>query len=265
MGGVFASRTRAPAPLFLVLQAAAGLVAGVSLTYLITQLDTAPSLQRLYQLFASYEPLDIAEATGPMRGFVNDVIWNPTRRRLPRGFFLLYFGLPALLIAPATLLMGISFPILQRAVQSSPGRLGGHPGSPAPGQYPRQHGGHDAHRVGAAVRRRNSRDSEGHDPAVGPLRLRCLAAPSQGPGSDPYRRACALCVCGGDCAIVTPSGTRLWAALRGTASQRLIVAEDEYGVSVLRGRDTSFEGNVTVFVNGLGQSQLPYGGIRSNT
>ena len=124
VGGVFASRTRTPAPLFLVLQTAAGLFAGVSVTYLITRLDTAPSLQWLYEYFARYEPLDITEATGEIRGFVNDVIWNPTWRRLPGGFFLLYFGLPALLIAPATLLMGISFPILQRAVQSDTGRLG---------------------------------------------------------------------------------------------------------------------------------------------
>jgi spermidine synthase len=64
-------------------------------------------------------------------------------------------------------------------------------------------------------------------------------------------------------AIVMPSGTRLWAALHGTAAQRLIVAEDGSGVSVLRGRDPSFDGNVTVFLNGLGQSELPYGGIHT--
>ena len=37
---------------------------------------------------------------------------------------MLYFGLPAILILPPTLLMGFSFPILQRLVQTDFARLG---------------------------------------------------------------------------------------------------------------------------------------------
>ena len=47
VGSLFASHMRRPAPLFLVLQTAAGLYAGISLTYLITQLEASPRLQSL--------------------------------------------------------------------------------------------------------------------------------------------------------------------------------------------------------------------------
>jgi spermidine synthase len=262
VGGGFASRTRAPAPLFLILQAAAGLFAGVSLTYLITRLDTAPSLQWLYEYFARYEPLDITEATSEIRGFVNDVIWNPTRRRLPGGFFLLYFGLPALLIAPATLLMGISFPILQRAVQSDTGRLGRRLGTLLLANIL-------GSTAGAMLTGWVLLSVAGTAATLKVMILLsglfAFAAWRLLPRDRVLTRIVApvLCACAAATAIVSPSGTRLWAALHGTASQRLIVAEDGSGVSVLRGRDTSFEGNVTVFVNGLGQSQLPYGGIHT--
>ncbi len=262
LGGVFASRTRAPAPLFLILQSAAGLFAAISLTYVILRLDSAPSLQWLYEYFARYEPLDIAEATGEIRGFINDVIWNPTWRNLPGGFFLLYFGLPALLIAPATLLMGMSFPILQRAVQSDTSRLG--------------------RRLGTLLLANILGSTAGTmltgwvllsvAGTAATLRIMtvlsalfALAAWRLLPRDRVLTRVVApvLCACAAATAIVMPSGQQLWAALHGTAAIRLLVAEDGSGVSVLRGRDSSFEGNVTVFVNGLGQSEFPYGGIHT--
>jgi spermidine synthase len=262
VGGVFASRIRRPAPVFLVLQTTAGLVAGVGLAYLTARLDTAPSLQWLYEYFARYEPLDIAEATGEIRGFVNDVIWNPTRRRLPGGFFLLYFGLPALLIAPATLLMGISFPILQRAVQNDTGRLGRRLGTLLLANILGSTAGTMLTGwvllsvAGTAATLKVMTLLSG---------LFAFAAWRLLPRDRVLTRIVApvLCACAAATAIVLPSGTRLWAALHGTASQRLIIAEDGSGVSVLRGRDPSFEGNVTVFVNGLGQSEIPYGGIHT--
>ena len=262
IGGVFASRTRTPAPLFLVLQTTAGLLAGAGLTYLIVRLDTAPSLQWVYEYFARYEPLDIAEATGEIRGFVRDVIGGETWRSLPGGFFQLYFGLPALLIAPATLLMGMSFPILQRAVQSDTGRLG--------------------RRLGTLLLANIAGSTAGTmltgwvllsvAGTATTLRIMtmlsalfALAAWRLLPRDRVLPRivAPALCACVAATAIVMPSDAQLWGALHGTASQRLIVAEDGSGVSVLRGRDPSFEGNVTVFVSGLGQSELPYGGIHT--
>jgi predicted membrane-bound spermidine synthase len=262
LGGLFASRTRAPAPLFLVLQTAAGLCASISLTYLILRLDSAPSLQWLYEYFARYEPLDVGEATGEIRGFINDVIWNPAWRSLPGGFFLLYFGLPALLVAPATLLMGMSFPILQRAVQSDTGRLG--------------------RRLGTLLLANILGSTAGTmltgwvllsvAGTAGTLRIMTVlsalfafAAWRLLPRDRILTRLVApvLCACAAATAIALPSGSQLWAALHGTASQRLLVAEDGSGVSVLRGRDPSFEGNVTVFVNGLGQSEFPYGGIHT--
>jgi predicted membrane-bound spermidine synthase len=262
VGGVFASRIRTPAPVFLVLQTTAGLVAGVGITYLVARLDTAPSLQWLYEYFARYEPLDIGEAAGEIRGFVNDVIWNPTWRRLPGGFFLLYFGLPALLIAPATLLMGISFPILQRAVQSDTGRLGRRLGTLLLANIL-------GSTVGTMLTGWVLLSVAGTGAALRVMTLLsavfAFAAWRLLPRDRVLTRILApvRCACAATAAIVGPPGTWLWAALHGTAAQRLIVAEDGSGVSVLRGRDQSFAGNVTVFVNGVGQSELPYGGIHT--
>jgi predicted membrane-bound spermidine synthase len=262
IGGLFASRTRTPAPLFLVLQSAAGLLAAISLTYLIVQLDNAPSLQWLYEYFARYEPLNVAEATGEVRGFIDDVIWNPTWRSLPGGFFLLYFGLPALLIAPATLLMGMSFPILQRAVQSDTGRLGRRLGTLLLANIVGSTAGTMLtgwvllSLAGTAATMRMMTVLSA---------VFALAAWRLLPRDRVLTRVVApvLCACVAVTAIVMPSGPQLWAALHGTAAVRLLVAEDGSGISVLRGRDSSFEGNVTVFVSGLGQSELPYGGIHT--
>jgi spermidine synthase len=53
----------------------------------------------------------------------------------------------------------------------------------------------------------------------------------------------------------------LWSRLHGTATRSIIMAEDGTGLSVLRAeRDFS---RVVVFVNGLGQSWIPYGGIHT--
>jgi hypothetical protein len=63
--------------------------------------------------------------------------------------------------------------------------------------------------------------------------------------------------------VLLPSSERLWAALHGTIPSAVLVAEDGSGLSVLKSRAASFAKGVVVFVNGLGQSQLPYGGIHT--
>jgi spermidine synthase len=60
-----------------------------------------------------------------------------------------------------------------------------------------------------------------------------------------------------------PSRERLWAAFHGVRPANMLVAEDGSGVSVLKSGSPSFATGVAVFVNGLGQSHLPYGGIHT--
>jgi spermidine synthase len=263
VGSLFASRMRRPASLFLVLQAAAGLYAGISLIYLITQLEGSPRLQPFYEYFARYEPLDIPEASREIRGFLSDAFRSSREwHRLPGDFLRLYLGLPALLIAPAVLLMGLSFPALQRVVQTETGRVG--------------------RRVGTLLLA-NILGSTSGTMLTGwvLLAIAGTAATSRimvllsalfafaawrlfrREGFLARRIAPAL----GACVVVTaaamPPGTRLWAELHGTTPDRTIVAEDGSGVSLLKAASPSFGGRVTVFVNGVGQSELPYGGIHT--
>src|SRR5207248_10155732 len=60
-----------------------------------------------------------------------------------------------------------------------------------------------------------------------------------------------------------PSSQTLWSKLHGATPSRVILAEDSSGVSLMRDDGTSAQPYVTVFVNGLGQSWIPYGDIHS--
>jgi spermidine synthase len=59
-----------------------------------------------------------------------------------------------------------------------------------------------------------------------------------------------------------PDGQTLWARLHGASPRAIIQSEDGSGLSVLR-RDQEDFRRTTVYVNGLGQSWIPYGGIHT--
>lgn len=62
-------------------------------------------------------------------------------------------------------------------------------------------------------------------------------------------------------AAFVPAADQWWARLHGTTVERSVAAEDDTGVSVIR--QEPVPGSATVFVNGMGQSALPYGGIHT--
>jgi spermidine synthase len=61
---------------------------------------------------------------------------------------------------------------------------------------------------------------------------------------------------------VLPGQGDLWAALHGSVAARMVAGEDASGLSVFR-LEPSASGRVTVFVNGVGQSTIPYGDIHT--
>jgi spermidine synthase len=61
-------------------------------------------------------------------------------------------------------------------------------------------------------------------------------------------------------ALLIPGQAQLWSALHGVTTDRVILAEDATGLSVLANERSDFRGATTVFVNGLGQSYVPFGG-----
>jgi spermidine synthase len=60
-----------------------------------------------------------------------------------------------------------------------------------------------------------------------------------------------------------PDGGLLWARLHGTTTDRIIFAEDSSGLSVIKTEGSDVGGQKIVFVNGMGQSVLPYGDIHT--
>jgi hypothetical protein len=72
----------------------------------------------LRQYFGSYEPMAVRAQIDQLRA-----------GQVPVEFLLLYFAIPAALLLPPTFLMGFSFPILQRVVQTDFSRLGRRLGS----------------------------------------------------------------------------------------------------------------------------------------
>jgi spermidine synthase len=63
--------------------------------------------------------------------------------------------------------------------------------------------------------------------------------------------------------IALPSAKTLWSRLHGAAPDRVVFAEDGSGVSLMRDDGTESSPYVTVFVNGLGYSWIPYGDIHT--
>lgn len=234
-GSVFAGRVTRPARAFLWTQMAGTLYAALAVAVLVRELPDASSLAWLYEYLGSFEP-----------------VGQPFRR---------YVLLAAVVIGPATFLMGVGFPLLQRAVQTDLAHVG--------------------RRVGALLVANIAGSTAGTMitgwwllgvfGTAGTIRVLVAASAAFGVlavaawARTRTRHALALPVLAVAAwvALLVPDGGRLWGVLHGSDPRRVIVGEDGSGVSLLKGNAGGFSGGITVFVNGLGQSWLPYGGIHS--
>jgi hypothetical protein len=94
-----------------------------------------------------------------------------------------------------------------------------------------------------------------------------LLAVALAPATAPRRWlavASGVAVAGVAVALWLPGAAGLWSRLHGVPPDRLIHGEDGSGLSVLRTMDTpDGRGAAIMYVNGLGQSWLPYGGVHS--
>ena len=260
LAAVVAARVRRPALGYLLMQAGAGVCAALALTLVVSWIDRTPSLPWVRDYLAGYEPMRVSPAASSIRAFLNDVIWHqPMPDTLPSEFLWLYFALPALLIGPATLLMGFTFPLLQRIVQTDLAYLG--------------------RRVGALLVA-NIIGSATGALLTGWLLLTWLGTAGTFsllvsvsglfallavPVSGLSRRrqfvgfTAAVAITGVVVAAL-PSAGALWAPLHGTTEQAITFAEDGSGLSLLKDRGPNRGDGVEVFVNGLGQSRIPYAG-----
>jgi spermidine synthase len=121
-GTLLARRISHHAGAFLALQAASGLVATGLIAVLVGLADEARALRGY---FGSYEPIDAGESLDGLRAAIASLFRaQPDAAAPPANFLRFYVVIPALLVVPPTFLMGCSFPVLQRVVQTDLGSIG---------------------------------------------------------------------------------------------------------------------------------------------
>ena len=244
-----------PAARFLALQAGVALWAALSLALFVWGMDRVELLRPLWRFFSGNEPLRIGTALQEIARHPFD-FWtglSPGAReaRLLRDLYVL---LPLALIGPSTFLMGLSFPFLQKAVQTDALHLG--------------------RRVGW-LQTANIAGGLGGSVLTGFVLLpllgtagtfRLLATLSgvfvflwarvrrEAAWSRPALAAGAAAVLVAVAAL--PGGRYLWARLHGAFAQYILVAEDASGVSLIR---PAGSGRHVVMAGGLALSHLPYG------
>jgi spermidine synthase len=253
IGTAWVRRSTQPLRTFLWLQAALALLAAASLVLVLQLIQHSPTLLHLRQYLGSYEPVDVNSAIMEWREKgLTDIV---------ALFAQMYFIIPLLLIGPATLLMGLSFPFLQKAVQDDPAQIG------------RRLGWLQAANISGSVLGTLlvSWLLLPWVGSAGTLRLLVLIGAALGTAAllhavstTPRQKAvwAALCIV---VLLIIPGRDALWALVHDTSPEKLTHVEDSSGLAVLKRVDPSpgTEGDTVVFVNGIGQSWLPFGGIHS--
>lgn len=245
---------RDPAARFLWIQTGVAVYAGLSLALLVAALGHVDWLSALWTYFQRQEGLPLSEALRELGGGAPA---TDGERHAPL-FLALYALLPLVLIGPPTFLMGLSFPYLQKAVQT------------------------DGHFLGRRVGWLQTANIAGSLfgsivtgfvllPALGtagtfrllvafaatfPL-LRIFAREAE---QRPPRLAIATGLGGVLLAsAVLPDGQHFWAALHGAAPEKIAFVEDAAGVSLLR-RSHDEGSEQLVMAGGLALSAFPFGG-----
>ena len=259
LGSLVAKYVKRPALAFLAVQTMAAVYAGLGLSLVLGHVGRSASLSWLRDYFAGYEPIHPEATASAIRTFLNGLIGGtPSIDALPGDFLWLYFALPALFIGPATLLMGLAFPLVQRVVQTDLAVVG--------------------RRVGNVLLA-NIAGSTAGTILTGSLFLTWLGTPGTLRLLVALSSVFALCAMRlifssrrnrrlgyatvGVLTIVVvatmPPATPLWAQLHGTSGTEVAFAEDASGLAVLKNRGGRREDGIHVYINGLGQSEIPYG------
>ena len=263
-GSALASRVRLPRFTFFALQGAAGLSAAVLLGLLVGLADDIGALR---DYFGSYEPLVVRDSVYALRM----LMWNmlpgldvPTE--LPANFLRLYVALPLLIVVPPTFLMGCAFPCLQRVVQTDLDRVGRRVGTLLLANIAGSilgtvfTGGFALGAIGTAVTLKLLVGLSGIFAVAAAMTYRVEPRP----GIE--RPAPHLAWATGSTVVLVlgilvwmPGSAELWSRLHGTTVERMVFAEDNTGLSVIKAAGNDLAGPTVVFANGVGQSVIPYG------
>ena len=247
-------RSWSPVPAFFLLQSAIPVVAAVSLALLTISVDRVGWAVPLWQYLGEYEPLSPDAAFGSWSSVTGGA--EPTRRGL---VLVLYIVVPLALLGLPTLMMGLSFGHLQRAVQTDLDTLGRRVGW-------LQTANIVGSMLGALLTGVALLDWLG---TANTLRLLgCCSGVflflygRTRRHSIVWLATAAAILLVGLVAYSIPSAATLWSRLHRALPEDVIQAEDSSGLALLKSGVGSVE-TTTVFANGLGQGGLPYGGMHT--
>jgi spermidine synthase len=258
VGARRAERSKRAGATFLMLQYAVTMYAALSLIVLIASIAAGHPI-KLVRFLGTYDPVDVY---GTLERIFITSAPDTNRTTLFTDFVILYLVVPALLIGPPTFLMGMSFPYLQKATQVDFPRVGRRLGTLLATNI--LGGVLGAVAVGMVLL-----------PAIGTAATLKLLIAAGVLLAWPYarlrwpdRRNARFLVPFAAAAITAlaivamPDGGTLWARLHATSERRVLVDEDGAGVSLVK-MDPAAMGTTEIYVNGLGQSWIPYGNIHT--
>lgn len=250
-------RVTTAGPAFLLLQSGIGLYAGLSLALFANAVHT-DALSFLWRYLGDYEALDLGAALHGIGLLAVGAAAQPARDAAWL-FLAVYLGVPFFLIGIPTLFMGACFTLLQRATQTDPSLVGRRLGWLQTSNIV----GSTLGTVVTGLALLQARGSPGTLKLMvalsGVFLVLWVRARSGGdlrklgPGAAAAVSVVAVVV------ALSPGAATLWPSLHGASADRVIVGEDASGLSVLKDHPRP-EIATSVFVNGLGQSQVPYGG-----
>lgn len=263
LGIRWALRARNPMRSFLLLQSGVTIYALATLIAFISLTGQQPLFEPFWVYFGGYDPVHTGNAVDALPAF----LFNPGALESQaltnvRFFLLLYLVLLVVLIGVPTILMGMSFPLLQKIVQRDPETLGRRVGWLQ-----------TANIIGSMLGTLLTGlvalswlGTSGSLRAIGLLSGSFLLLAAWGSLKQPWVRRSAYA---GSIAVVlglvctVPDAQTFWATLHGAPPSHVIVAEDNTGVAVISSRSGDFSGRAYVMSNGLGQSAIPYGWTQS--
>lgn len=215
---------------------------------------------KLVRYLGGYDPIDIGGRLAVLGGTSSA---EPGALGPFFWFAMLYLGMPAALVGPPTVLMGASFPYLQKASHPDLSRLG--------------------RRLGILLATNIAGSATGAMLAgwlllpilgtagtlkalvgIGALLVLPLAYVRWPNNSAVRLRASVTAgLVTGTVVLVMPDNQALWARLHAAPNEHVLFDEDGAGLSLLKADRPDFAGAVGVYVNGLGQSWIPYGNIHT--
>ena len=247
LGSLAAPRLRRPTHAFLAVQGAIGLLAGLLIAVFVRGVNGVTALRNY---FGVYEPMVIRAQIDALRA-----------GQLPADFLLLYFAVPAALLLPPTFLMGFGFPIVQRIVQTDFAHLGRRLGILMVANIT----GSVFGTILTGVVSLNVLGTAGTFKAlaIASTVFACVTLGLMVRGRVGFVAVGVFLVTGGAAVRLLPDTISLWARLHGAAAERTLAGEDATGLSVMRLEPGALQSRTTVFVNGVGQSTIPYGDIHT--